>query len=79
MIRTASRALLIQDDNILALKYQEGNTAFYALPGGSQETGKSLHMNLLRECREELSIDVKVGKLIFGREWLDGERSRPPN
>lgn len=74
MIRTASRALLIQDDHILAVKYLEEGKVFYALPGGGQETGEPLHRNLLRECREELGIDVKIGDLIFVREWLDEER-----
>jgi 8-oxo-dGTP pyrophosphatase MutT (NUDIX family) len=56
------------------VKYQEDGKVFYALPGGGQETGEPLHRNLLRECREELGINVKIGELIFVREWLDGER-----
>ena len=75
MIRTASRALLIQDGNVLAIKYQENDKVFYALPGGGQDPGESLHRNLLRECQEELGIDVKIGELIFVREWLDAERN----
>lgn len=74
MIRTASRALLIQDGHVLAIKYRENDEVFYALPGGGQETGESLHRNLRRECQEELGIDVKIGELMFVREWLDKER-----
>lgn len=73
MIRTASRALIIQDDHVLAIKYQENDKVFYALPGGGQENGESLHRNLKRECLEELGIEVKIGELVFVREWLDEE------
>ncbi|QSO47346.1 NUDIX domain-containing protein [Alicyclobacillus mengziensis] len=74
MIRTTGRALLIHDGHVLAIKYQENNQVFYALPGGGQETGESLHQNFKRECQEELGIDVKIGELMFVREWLDEER-----
>ncbi|QQK78026.1 NUDIX domain-containing protein [Salicibibacter cibarius] len=74
MIRTASRGLLIQDHHILAVKYQVDGKLFYALPGGGQEAGEPLHKNLPRECREELGIDVKIGELMFVREWLDEDR-----
>jgi len=75
MIRTAGRALLIQDGHILAVKYQVDGKIFYALPGGGQETGENLHRNLQRECREELGIAVKIGELIFVSEWLDEQRN----
>lgn len=75
LIRTASRALLIQDNHVLAIKYKEEDSVFYALPGGGQETGESLHKNLQRECQEELGIDVKIGELIFVREWIEKVRN----
>lgn len=59
---------------MLAIKYQENNKVFYALPGGGHETGESPHLNLRRECQEELGIHVKIGELLFVREWLDAER-----
>ncbi|NMP24631.1 NUDIX domain-containing protein [Sulfobacillus harzensis] len=75
MIRTTARALLVQDGQVLAIKYQEDFTVYYALPGGGQHPGEPLHRTLQRECREELGIDVHVGALRFVREWLDTERA----
>lgn len=75
MIRTTGRALLVQDGQVLAIKYQEDCKVYYALPGGGQNPGEPLHSNLQRECREELGIDVHVGALRFVREWLDPERA----
>ena len=54
MIRTTGRALLVQDGQVLAIKYQEDCKVYYALPGGGQNPGEPLHSNLQRECREEL-------------------------
>lgn len=75
LIRTAGRALLIQDDQVLAVKYRGDGDVFYALPGGGQEPGEPLHENVRRECREELGIEVQVGDLAFVREWIDPTRN----
>ncbi len=74
LIRTAARALLIQNDHILAVKYADNETIFYALPGGGQRKGEPLLKSLQRECLEELGIEVNIGELIFVHEWIDEEK-----
>lgn len=75
MIRTTGRALLVQDRQVLAIKYREDGKVYYALPGGGQHPGEPLDRTLQRECREEIGIDVQVGALRFVREWIDPERA----
>ena len=75
VIRTAARALLLQDGAVLAIQYVDKQGAYYALPGGGQREGESLHQTLLRECREEIGVDVAPGDLLFVREWIDPTRT----
>lgn len=74
MIRTVARALLIQDNALLAVQYADGQGAYYALPGGGQHDGEPLPETLRRECREEIGVDVDPGELLFVREWVNPAR-----
>jgi 8-oxo-dGTP diphosphatase len=70
LIRTAGKAILIHENKLLTIKYQDDQGVFYSLPGGGQEYGETLPVNVRRECIEELGIDVNVGDLIFIREVI---------
>ncbi|MCB1772172.1 MAG: NUDIX domain-containing protein [Gammaproteobacteria bacterium] len=60
-IRNAVRALVLRQGRILLLrKRYAGNVLRYALPGGGQDPGESLHDALQRECREEIGTEVAV-------------------
>jgi 8-oxo-dGTP diphosphatase len=66
-------AVVIKDGKILLMhqylgpRPQEGKGAedFYTLPGGSWELGETLEQTCVRELKEECSVDITVGKLIF--------------
>jgi 8-oxo-dGTP diphosphatase len=65
MIRTASKAIIIKDDCLLAIKMYDSGEDFYVLPGGGQENGENLHANLQRECLEEVGVPVEIGSLCL--------------
>ena len=56
--------LLWRDDQVLITKRPEGKhlAGLWEFPGGKQESGESLEACLEREMKEELGIEVRVGK-----------------
>lgn len=78
-IRNAVRACICRDGEILLLEKvgsRAGGTR-YALPGGTQETGESLHSALQRECVEEIGTEVAIGGLISVADFYKWRSSRP--
>ncbi|MFC7686072.1 NUDIX domain-containing protein [Ureibacillus sp. GCM10028918] len=69
-IRNSAKAIIIQDENILAIKKEDKDGYYYILPGGGQEHGENLHQTLKRECIEEINAEVEIGILLFIREYI---------
>ncbi|QDZ89541.1 NUDIX domain-containing protein [Shewanella decolorationis] len=58
--RLSSHAVIINDvGQVLLLKANYGNCA-WGLPGGALEPGETIHEALLRECQEELGLEVNI-------------------
>ncbi|MBQ3006635.1 MAG: (deoxy)nucleoside triphosphate pyrophosphohydrolase [Clostridia bacterium] len=59
-------ALIRQDDKFMIFQRPESKTrAFqWEFVGGKVEEGESLEVALIRECREEIGVTVKVGKIF---------------
>ncbi len=56
------------------MKYQYGTEFVYNLPGGNPDPGETLVETIVRECREELEIEVEVGNLLMVGEILPSEK-----
>ena len=69
-IRTAARAIIIQDNNLLVLKRTGAQGIFYVLPGGGQNHGESITDALLREVKEEVDLEVVSYELLFINEFI---------
>lgn len=70
-------AVLIDDGRVLLIKRgKQPLLGQWSLPGGTVEAGETLEQALVREMREETSLEVKVGPLVaaFDRIERDGER-----
>ena len=65
-VRTAARALIIESDASLS---NTGARAPYLLPGGGQRHEETLVACVRREVREELEVDIEVGRLRYVREF----------
>ena len=72
-IRNAAKALIIQDDKMLAIKISDGKEEWYIMPGGGQDTEELLPDAVCREVAEELGLKVAVKDLVFVIEGLHGE------
>ncbi len=69
-VRSAARALILNDGKLLAIEMKDNRGIFYILPGGGQRPGETLKETVRRECLEELDCEVKIGDLIYLREYI---------
>jgi 8-oxo-dGTP diphosphatase len=70
-VRTAAKAIIVRDAEILLIENQDAEgQVWYCLPGGGQMNGETLIDALLRECREEIGCPVTVGRLLFVRDYI---------
>ena len=72
-IRNAAKALIVRDDQMLAVKISDGKEEWYIMPGGGQEAEELLPEAVCREVAEEMGVQVDVQDLVFVVEGLHGE------
>ncbi len=77
-IRTATKAIIIEDGKILLNKYYKNRT-YYTFPGGGQDHNEDLKSNLKRECLEEIGANVEVGEVLFVREFIADHHNPSPS
>lgn len=58
-IRTSVRAIILDDDNRVAMLYSRGLN-YYTLPGGGVDEGESISEAIIRECKEETGYAVEI-------------------
>jgi ADP-ribose pyrophosphatase YjhB (NUDIX family) len=73
-MRCRPALILVERNHILLMKYQYGTEFVYNLPGGNPDPGETLVETIVRECREELDIEVEVGNLLMVGEILPSEK-----
>ena len=73
--RISSRGIIIKDNKLLTMfrkKNIDSNIiTYYVIPGGGVEEGESLEDTVIREIKEELSLDVKVKEFVCKLEGKD--------
>jgi len=55
------------DENRILMGMRRDENRVWEFPGGKRETGETLERCLEREWREELNLDISVGRLIHTR------------
>jgi 8-oxo-dGTP diphosphatase len=65
MIQVTAAIVHDEKGRIMICQRPEGKNCalLWEFPGGKQEEGETLEECLARECREELSVDLRVGEL----------------
>ena len=69
-IRTAARAIIVRQGRLLLTHCQDERGEWYTAPGGGQIEGESLPETLVRECREEIGVEVEVAGLRYVRDYI---------
>lgn len=64
----AVRAIIIHDDKLLVMRRNKQRGDYYTLIGGRVDTNETLEQALVREVKEETSLDVIAGSLVFTEE-----------
>lgn len=75
-IRHRIAGIYARGGQILLVKHRKAGREYYLLPGGGQEIGESAVEAVTREWKEELSLDVKVGRFLFCGESVPHESRR---
>lgn len=65
--------------HIFAVKHRDrdtdGESDFWAIPGGGLDVGESLDEGLVREFEEELGIKPVIGRLLFMQQFIFTHRN----
>jgi ADP-ribose pyrophosphatase YjhB (NUDIX family) len=70
-VRPSIKAVLVRDSSLLVIVNRALNgSVFYTLPGGGQEPLESAVQALERECLEEIGARVRVGELLYVRDYI---------
>lgn len=73
--RVSSRGIIIEDGNVYAMfrrRIKDDGTIkeYYVIPGGGINENETLEENVIREMKEEFSVDVKI-KGYLGKDESD--------
>ncbi len=70
-MRNVVRAIIIDDNSLLTLKRVKNDSTYWVFPGGGIEDGETHVDALVRECREELGLDVEVLNPTFEKIFIN--------
>lgn len=70
-MRVRGAAMVIRDDRLLVLVYHYPKGDVYAIPGGGLHEGETLADSVVREFREELRLDIRLGELFCVADMMD--------
>jgi ADP-ribose pyrophosphatase YjhB (NUDIX family) len=64
-MKSRVRAVILKDGKILLIKRTKPDLVYWVIPGGGVETGETNEKALIRECQEELGVNIKIKELIL--------------
>lgn len=65
-----ARAIIIYDDKLLVVRHSNPHSLHYAFPGGKMEEDESIKDAIIREIREELSVEAKPSDIQAVHEFV---------
>ena len=74
--RVRVAGILIEDDRILLIEHTKNNRKSWLVPGGGVDWGESAAEALIREFKEETSLDIEVEKFLFISETIAPDKQK---
>lgn len=59
------RSVIIKDNKVLLIKRTKKDSIYWVIPGGGVEKNETNKEALMRECREELGVKIKISSLLL--------------
>lgn len=72
-MRISSRAIIFKNNQVLLIYRERDNEKYYVFPGGKIEENETKEECIIRECKEELGIDISVEKYVYevkGKDFI---------
>lgn len=70
IFRYSIKAIIIKDNKLLVESCDYGKGRFCKLPGGGHQWGETMTEALIRECKEELNLDIIPTRLVLARDYI---------
>lgn len=75
-MRCRPAIVIIENDYVLLMRYQFGTGMVYNFPGGNPDPGEVFTETIVRECQEELAVEVEVGKMLLMGQITNKEENK---
>lgn len=63
------RAIIFVRNKLILIKRIKKNKVYYVIPGGGVEPGENNQKAIIRECREELGVNIEVRGLLLKKKF----------
>ena len=74
--RVRVAGILIEDGRILLIEHTKNDKKYWLVPGGGVDWGESASAALIREFKEETSLDIEVEKFLFISETIAPDKQK---
>ena len=71
MKRTRAVGILIKNDEILLMYRKKNGNEYFVFPGGGVEKEEKVEQAVIRELKEETTIEAKIDKLLYHHIYDD--------